>query len=184
MQNGRARGYVDGQRFGDVNQMFLPANMAAPNHWTVRERCDRPGNPPGSSWVGIRSVRVAESAPDFSAMLASSGKFVTRGILFDTDSDHLKPESAPVIKQVAQGLETNPNLKLEIDGYTDSVGGAAHNLDLSKRRAEAVRNVLVSQFNVDGSRLTSNGFGAGNPVASNDTADGRAQNRRVEFVKR
>jgi OmpA-OmpF porin, OOP family len=89
-----------------------------------------------------------------------------------------------VLKAVAQGLEKNPNLKLEIDGFTDSTGDGAHNLDLSKRRADAVRSVLVSQFNVDGSRLTSSGFGPGKPVASNDTPDGRAQNRRVEFIKR
>jgi outer membrane protein OmpA-like peptidoglycan-associated protein len=60
-------------------------------------------------------------------------------------------------------------LKLEIDGYTDSVGDAAHNLDLSKRRAEAVRSVLVAQFGVDAARLTSNGFGAAKPIDSNDT---------------
>jgi OmpA-OmpF porin, OOP family len=74
-------------------------------------------------------------------------------------------------------------LKLEIDGYTDSVGNASHNADLSKRRAEAVKSVLVSQFNIDAARLTANGFGAGKPVASNDSAEGRAANRRVEFVR-
>ena len=109
---------------------------------------------------------------------------MTHGILFDTDSDRLKPESAPVIKGVVRGLEKNPNLKLEIDGYTDSVGDAQHNLELSKRRAEAVRSVLISQFGVEAGRLTSNGFGAEKPIGSNDTAEGRAQNRRVEFVKR
>jgi OmpA-OmpF porin, OOP family len=184
VQNGRARAYVDGERIGDVNQMFVPEKSAPADHWTIRQRCDRPGSGPQPAWIGIRSVRVAESAPDFSATIASSGKYVTHGILFDTDSDHLKPESAPVLKAVAQGLEKNPNLKLEIDGFTDSTGDGAHNLDLSKRRADAVRSVLVSQFNVDGSRLTSSGFGPGKPVASNDTPDGRAQNRRVEFIKR
>jgi len=184
VQDGRVRGYVDGERFADVNQMFMPANMKTPDHWTLRERCDRPGNPPGSSWMGLRSIRVAESAPDFSAALSSTGKYVTHGILFDTDSDRLKPESAPVLKAVLRALEKNPNLKLEIDGYTDSTGDAAHNQDLSKRRAEAIRSVLVSEFAVDASRLTANGFGAAKPVASNDTPEGRAQNRRVEFVKR
>jgi outer membrane protein OmpA-like peptidoglycan-associated protein len=183
VQNGRARAYVNGERIGDVNQMFVPGKDAPPDHWTIRQRCDRPGSGPQPDWIGIRSIRVAESAPDFSAMMASSGKYVTHGILFDTDSDRLKPESAPVLKAVAQGLEKNPNLKLEIDGFTDSTGNSAHNLDLSKRRAESVRAVLVSQFNVDAARLTSNGYGPGKPVASNDTPDGRAANRRVEFVK-
>jgi outer membrane protein OmpA-like peptidoglycan-associated protein len=183
VQNGRARAYVDGQRIGDVNQMFVPEKSAPPDHWTIRQRCDRPGNGPEPAWMGIRSIRVAESAPDFSAMMASSGKYVTHGILFDTDSDRLKPESAPVLKAVAQGLQKNPNLKLEIDGFTDSTGNSAHNLDLSKRRADAVRQVLVAQFNVDAARLTSNGFGSAKAAGSNDTPEGRAANRRVEFVK-
>ena len=93
----------------------------------------------------IRQVRIAESAPDFSAVINASGKYVTHGINFDTDSDRLKAESGAVLKQVAAGLARNPNLKLEIDGYTDSVGDAAHNLDLSKRRAQAVQSVLVAQ---------------------------------------
>jgi outer membrane protein OmpA-like peptidoglycan-associated protein len=180
VQNGRARGYVDGERIGDVNQMFVPEKMAPADHWTIRQRCDRASD----GWMGLRSVRVAESAPDFSTMIASSGKYVTHGILFDTDSDRLKPESAPVLKSIALGLEKNPGLKLEIDGYTDSTGDGGHNLDLSKRRAESVRSVLISQFNVDGSRLSSNGFGAQKPVAPNDNPAGRAQNRRVELVKR
>lgn len=179
VQDGRARGYVDGERFADVNQMQVPADMKPADHWTVRERCDRAND----GWIGLRSVRVAESAPDFSQAI-SSGRYITHGILFDTDSDRLKPESAPVIKAVARGLEKNPNLKLEVDGYTDSTGDAQHNQDLSKRRAEAVRAVLVSQFGVDSSRVTAAGFGAAKPIASNDTASGRAQNRRVEFVKR
>jgi chemotaxis protein MotB len=81
-------------------------------------------------------------------------------------------------------LQKNPNLKLEIDGFTDSVGDAAHNLDLSKRRAQAVASVLASQFGVESARLTVNGFGSAQPIASNDTPEGRAANRRVEFVKK
>lgn len=171
-QRGRVRAYMNGQRLLDVNQVSL---MNPADHIVAEIGGYRPN--------GIRRVRVAESAPDFSAMIGSSGKYVTHGIFFDTDSARLKPESAPVLKMVAQGLQKNPNLKLEIDGYTDSVGDAAHNQDLSRRRAEAVKTVLVSQFNVDAARLTSNGFGADRPVASNDAPAGRAQNRRVEFVR-
>lgn len=128
-------------------------------------------------------VRFAESAPDFSQTILSSGRYVTHGILFDMDSDCLKAESAPVIQTIARGLETNPNLKLQIEGHTDSVGAASHNLDLSKRRAEAVKTVLVGQFKIDASRLTAAGLGATKPIDSNDTPQGRSQNRRVEFVK-
>ena len=171
VQQGRVRAYLNGQRILDVNQI-KPAPV---DHLYVETGRYRP--------VGIRSVRVAESAPDFSQMISSSGKYVTHGIYFDTDSDRLKPGSAPVIKMIAQGLQKNPNLKVEIDGYTDSTGDAQHNQDLSQRRAEAVRSVLASQFGIDASRLTSAGFGAAKPMGSNDTPDGRAQNRRVEFVK-
>jgi outer membrane protein OmpA-like peptidoglycan-associated protein len=95
---------------------------------------------------GIRPLRIAESAPDFSSVINASGKYVTHGINFGTDFDRLKPESGAVLRQVAAGLQKNSNLKLEIDGYTDSVGDAAHNLDLSKRRAQAVASALASQF--------------------------------------
>ena len=179
VQQGRVRAYLNGNRVVDVNQVTYPPidHLMIERHWhTV--------SPSGYNPTGIRTVRLAESAPDFSTLIASTGKYVTHGIYFDTDSDHLKPESAPVIKQVAAALEKTPTLKLEIDGYTDSVGDANHNLDLSKRRAQAVQSVLVAQFGIDTSRLTSNGMGAGNPIGSNDTPEGRAANRRVEFVKK
>ncbi len=172
IQQGRVRMYLNGQRLVDVNQVNIPLLT----HVDASIAGYRPS--------GIRKVRLAESAPDFSTVIASTGKYVTHGINFDTDSDHLKPESAAVIKQVADALTKNPALKLEIDGYTDSVGDAAHNADLSKRRAQAVQTVLAAQFGVDASRLSSKGLGQASPVASNDTADGRATNRRVEFVKR
>src|SRR5438876_495894 len=82
-------------------------------------------------------------------------------------SSGLRPDDEA--RERAHFFEGGPNLKLKIDGYTDSVGDAKHNLDLSKRRAEAVRSVLASQFGVDTLRLTSDGFGANNPTVSNDT---------------
>ena len=173
-QEGRFRVYINGERILDAN------NTAVPLPSTIYVEFNGAMAP---AEVGIRRVRVAESAPDFSTVIGAPGKYVTHGINFDTDSDRLKPESAPVLKQVVAGLEKNPNLKLEIDGYTDSVGDSAHNLDLSKRRAAAVLSVLIKQFGVDAAQLTSNGFGAAKPIGSNDTADGRAQNRRVEFIR-
>ena len=170
-QQGRVRLYLNGERLIDVNQV----NLRPITHVFATIGGYRPN--------GIRKFRLAESAADFSTILASTGKYVTHGIYFDTDSDHLKPESAPVLKQVAAAMDKNPALKLEIDGYTDSVGDAAHNADLSKRRAQAVQSVLVSQFGENASRLSSKGAGAAQPIASNDTAEGRAANRRVEFVK-
>lgn len=174
VQNGRMRSYVNGEKALDFNQVELP-----PIDSVELEN----GLLGAGASFGYQLVRFAESTPDFSQMIASSGRYVARGILFDTDSDVIKPESGPVIKQIARGLETNPNLRLLIEGHTDSVGDAAHNLDLSKRRAEAVRSVLISQFSVDPARLTSAGLGSTKPVDTNDTPQGRAQNRRVELVR-
>jgi outer membrane protein OmpA-like peptidoglycan-associated protein len=172
VQNGRLRIYINGVRAVDVNQVELPPLTGAelaPEY--------------GEAKLGYRLVRIAESVPDLGQIIMSSGRYVTHGIQFDTDSDRLKPESAPVIKSVAQALVANPGLKLQIEGHTDSTGNADHNLDLSKRRAEAVKAVLVSQFQVDAARLMTAGLGATKPVDSNDTPQGRAQNRRVEFVR-
>ncbi len=174
VQNGRMRAFVNGEKQLDFNQVELPPVDG------IEITHDFYG---AGAAIGYRSVRFAESTPDFSQVIATTGRYVTHGILFDTDSDRLKPESAAVIQGVAKGLETNPNLRLRIEGHTDSVGNAAHNLDLSKRRAAAVKDVLVTQFNVDAARLTTAGLGATKPIDSNDTPQGRAQNRRVEFVK-
>jgi OmpA-OmpF porin, OOP family len=174
LQNGRMRTFVNGEKQLDFNQVDIPAidNIEIANDFL--------GAGPA---LGFRMMRFAESTPDFSQVISSSGRYVTHGILFDTDSDKLKPESAPVIQTIARGLENNPNLRLLIEGHTDSVGNADHNLDLSKRRAEALKTVLVSQFKVDAGRLTTAGLGATKPLDSNDTPMGRSQNRRVELVK-
>ena len=173
VQNGRLRVFLDGEKQLDFNQVEMPPidSIEFVNDIYANQS------------LGYRMVRFAESTPDFSQVISSSGRFVTHGILFDTDSDRLKAESAPVIQSIAKGLETNPNLRLLIEGYTDSVGNPQHNLDLSKRRAEAVKAVLVAQFKVDAARLTTAGLGAGKPIDSNDTPQGRSQNRRVELVK-
>jgi OmpA-OmpF porin, OOP family len=174
VQNGRVRAFINGEKLVDANQVELPAIDKVEILSSV--------NGTGQA-VGYRSVRFAESMPDFSQIIMASGRYVSHGILFDTGSDVLKPESAPVIQSIARALGANPNLKLRIEGHTDSVGTAATNLELSRHRAEAVRNVLVTQFKVDQARLTTTGFGSTKPIDSNDTPQGRSQNRRVEFVK-
>ncbi len=175
IQNGRLRIFINDEKQLDLNQVDLPPIDKVE---MVNDFLGGAGNS-----IGYRKVRFAESTPDFSQVIASSGRFVTHGILFDTDSDRIKAESAPVIQSIAKGLEANPNLRLQIEGHTDSVGDKTHNVELSKRRAEAVKSVLVAQFTVDAARLTTNGLGASKPIDSNDSPQGRSQNRRVEFVK-
>lgn len=174
VQDGRLRVFFNGEKVLDFNQVEMPPL----NRVELVQ-----GFNGANQWMAYRSIRFAESTPDFSQVIMSAGRYVTQGITFDTGSDRLKEESATVIQLVAKGLEANPALKLLIEGHTDSVGNAAANMDLSKRRAEAVKSVLVSQFRVDAGRLSTNGLGATKPVGPNETPQGRAQNRRVEFVR-
>jgi outer membrane protein OmpA-like peptidoglycan-associated protein len=173
-QEGRIRIYLNGNRAIDANQIAL----GTINYVEMDAAVDQEMG----GYVGIRRARIAETAPDFSKTIMS-GRYVTRGILFDVDSDRIRPESAATIKMIASGLQSNSGSNFVIEGHTDSTGDAAHNMDLSQRRAEAVKSVLVSQFGIDGARLSTKGFGATRPVATNNTPQGRAENRRVEFVR-
>jgi outer membrane protein OmpA-like peptidoglycan-associated protein len=174
VQEGRLRVFVNGEKQLDFNQVEV-----API-----ERVEMQPHITGKGpTVGIRTVRIAESTPDVGKVILASGRYVSHAIQFDTNSDRLKPESAAPIQAIARALAADPGLKLLIEGHTDSVGNADANLTLSRRRADAVKSVLVSQFGVDAARLTTSGLGAGKPLDTNDTPGGRAQNRRVEFVK-
>ena len=114
--------------------------------------------------------------------LKSQGRARLYGILFDTDSDHLRDESKPALESLLAAARNEPSWRFAIQGYTDDTGSASHNQVLSERRALAVKEYLVGA-GVDGARLSSQGFGASKPVSSNDTALGRSQNRRVEIVR-
>lgn len=116
--------------------------------------------------------------------LETSGRADVYGIYFDFGSDRIKPESAAVIAEIAALLKKNPGWALSIEGHTDNIGSDAYNLDLSKRRAAAVKAVLVKEHAIDAGRLTTTGHGASQPKESNDTLAGRARNRRVELVRR
>ena len=106
------------------------------------------------------------------------------GIYFDFNSDRIRQESEPILKEIADVLGRNADWTLSIDGHTDNVGGDAYNLDLSRRRSESVRKALVERYGVEATRLTAAGHGALAPKDTNDTPEGRARNRRVELVRR
>jgi outer membrane protein OmpA-like peptidoglycan-associated protein len=128
----------------------------------------------------------SESKPAPSAIeqqLKEKKKVDIYGIYFDFASDRLKPESTPVLEEIAGVLKDNPDWKLTVSGHTDNVGGDVYNLDLSKRRAAAVKEALLTQYHVAPDRLSTDGFGASRPVDTNDTLAGRARNRRVELTR-
>jgi OmpA-OmpF porin, OOP family len=170
-QDGRLRVYLNGKRLVDLNQLKLSFDNA-------RLMLSGDALP-----VSFGAFRIAQSVPDISKTILSSGRYVTHGIQFDVNNATLKPESRPVLQQIAEALAAAPNLKVRIEGHTDSTGEPAKNLDLSKRRAESVKKALVEQFKIPADRLTTDGFGDTKPAAANDTPQGRAENRRVEFVK-
>ncbi|WP_162455553.1 OmpA family protein [Pseudoxanthomonas kalamensis] len=125
---------------------------------------------------------VGVSADALAAGLAASGKVTLDGIFFDTGKASLKAESDASLEQVVILMGQQPQLKLLVVGHTDSTGNAATNMKLSQQRADSVRKALIAQ-GVAATRLSAQGVGSSVPVASNDTEDGRAQNRRVELVK-
>lgn len=113
--------------------------------------------------------------------LAEKGKAVLH-INFDVDKATLRPEGVQAVDEIVKALKADNSLKIAINGYTDNTGTEAHNLQLSKDRAATVMNAIISS-GIDKSRLTSSGFGDKQPIADNNTDDGKAQNRRVELVK-
>ena len=131
----------------------------------------------------ISNLRYAEGTTDVRSKLMTEGKLVTRGILFDINSDKIKTESYGALKEIAQVLKDNAAVKVKIIGHTDSDGDDAANLALSKKRAAAVKNSLNKDFGIDMARMETDGKGETAPVSPNTTAEGKATNRRVEFIK-
>ncbi len=131
----------------------------------------------------VSKVRYAVGSPDMRSKLITDGKLVTRGITFDVGSDAIKPESFGVLKEIAKVLTENPAVNVKIVGHTDSDGSATANLELSKKRAESVKYALANDFKIDLTRMQADGKGAAEPSEPNTTPQGKANNRRVEFIK-
>lgn len=138
-------------------------------------------------------VRVVEKQPlslklevlkaeDIKAKIAEKGSVSIYGIYFDHDSYTIKPESEETFREIARFLKENPEVKLYVVGHTDNTGSYDYNLELSKKRAEAVVEKLVREYGISANRLRAVGVGPVSPVAPNATEEGRAKNRRVELV--
>lgn len=138
----------------------------------------------GKEKIFITNLKVAEGGVDLRRKLISEGKISTNGILFDSGSANIQPQSMGIIRQISQVLQQDPSINLKIVGHTDSDGSDEANMVLSKKRAEAVIKILTSIYGASPERLSAEGMGESQPVSDNNSVDGKAQNRRVEFIKR
>lgn len=173
----RYRLWINERKFVDIPRMVEKLNVL--NHI----KFNLIGVTDGTERVLISNIRVADGGEDLRRKLLTEGKISTNGILFDSGSANIKPQSLGIVLQISQVLQQDENMKLNIVGHTDADGNSDTNLTLSKQRAEAVKDALINLYNIPANRLETDGKGASNPVADNTTADGKAQNRRVEFIK-
>ena len=136
-----------------------------------------------AQFVFITNIKLAEGGEDLRGKLLKEGRFSTTGILFDSGSATIKPESWGTLKNIADALQQESGMKIQIVGHTDADGTDATNLELSKKRAAAVKESLSNEFGIPGTRLETDGKGEVEPIADNASTAGKAQNRRVEFIK-
>ena len=176
-QKTRLRLYVDDYKVWDLPRAFNTVtnyNFIAFSNQSYHREADR---------FFVSNLRLAVGAPDTRNKLITEGKFSTNGILFDVNSATIKPESFGVLKDIAAVLTENASVKVKIIGHTDADGEDDSNLALSKKRSESVKEALFRDFGIDKTRLETDGKGEGEPVFPNTSAEGKANNRRVEFVK-
>jgi outer membrane protein OmpA-like peptidoglycan-associated protein len=165
--------YLDDTRLLNIpNMNYNPLGITIAYH-----------NTSGSGHMGyIRDVRIAKGAVPLYDKFLTDGKIVTTGIRFDVNKATIRPESMGTITEIVQLMQTHNDLKFRIEGHTDSDGSAELNQQLSEARAKAVRNKMI-EMGIAKDRLDSAGHGQSTPIAPNDSVEGKAQNRRVEFVK-
>jgi outer membrane protein OmpA-like peptidoglycan-associated protein len=177
-QKQRLRVYLNEEKVYDLPRAFPAAKMYST---VLFEIAGEMNNDKDRYLVG--NIKFSIGAPDTRSKLITEGKFVTTGILFDVNSDEIKPASYGVLKDIAGVLSENQSVKVKIVGHTDADGSDADNLTLSKRRSESVKNILIKEFEIEASRLETDGKGESQPVDKNETSEAKANNRRVEFIK-
>lgn len=176
-QKNRVRVYMDDKKVWDLPKAIAEGLLLK----SIYFRND--GNNSNADAYYLGNLKVAVGAADTRNKLITEGKFISHGILFDVNSDKIKPESYGALKDIANVLSENADVKIKIVGHTDADGDDAANMALSKRRAEAVKNTLSKDFTIDETRIQTDGKGESQPIDVNTTAVGKANNRRVEFIK-
>ena len=165
--------YLDEERILNIpNLGFKPKMFSIGGHFDDRY----------IKMSSIKNIRVNEGGKKLYDRIIEEGKFITRGILFDINKATISGESMGTINEIVKLMIEHPDLNFRIEGHTDSDGDESFNQKLSEDRAAAVKVMLV-KLGIDGSRLESKGWGESKPVSDNSTPEGKANNRRVEFVK-
>lgn len=166
--------YLNEQRISNIPNAEIPRSDRVRFLMTARQE----------SQAYLGNLQIAAGGGDLYDVLSTEGRVATRGILFDFNSDRLKAESTPTLREIGEMLQDHAEMSLLIEGHTDSEGDDAYNQELSQRRAQSVVAYLVAEYGIAAERLASEGFGEAMPVADNATPEGRQQNRRVELVVR
>ena len=130
----------------------------------------------------VKNIRIAEGGKKYYDRIMEDGRIIASGIRFDSGKSSLKPESMGIINEMVEMMNDHPDLKISIEGHTDTDGDEASNLKLSEDRATTVMNIMINS-GISDNRLSTKGFGESVPIVSNDSPEGKANNRRVEFVK-
>lgn len=189
---GRIQGWGQGAGFDpSYENRYLAAKLSRPQGdvYVAIALTQQRGTTFGTQRIAVIQVKpmqggmVVVDAKALQEEIARTGHVAVYGILFDTGKADVKPESDAALKEVQKLMAADPKLKLHVVGHTDNVGMLESNMDLSKRRAVAVVDVLVKKYGVVAARLRADGVGPLVPVVSNGTDEGRAKNRRVELVE-
>ncbi len=162
---------------------YLDLPKLVPNDILNYVRFELDGLKDGSERLFIKNVKIAAGGLDLRKKLIAEGKVSTNGILFDSGSAVIQPQSMGIILQISQVLKQETGMGLKIVGHTDADGSEEANVQLSKKRADAIKNALTAVYGIASDRLTTEGKGESEPVGDNATPDGKALNRRVEFIK-
>ncbi len=173
----RFRMWINELKLVDIPRL-LPANVAMKGI-----KLQLRGTDINRENIYLSNFKIAKGGSDLRRTLISEGRVSTNGILFNSGSATILPQSMGIIRQISQVLLQETTMNLNIVGHTDSDGDEKANKTLSQRRAEAVRSALIDIYNIPSARLSAEGKGESEPVGDNSTAEGKSKNRRVEFVK-
>lgn len=179
VQKERLRIWLDGIKLYDLPRAIVPDAGINQLYFVVR----RYGGDETEVGYALGNIRIAKGIADTRTKLMTEGKFSTTGILFEKGSARIEEQSNGVMRQIADILKAETGIRIKIVGHTDSDGNDAANLDLSRQRAAAVKAALTENFGIEASRMDTEGKGETEPVGDNQTKAGKAQNRRVEFIR-